>query len=95
MFIYKKLEVSLLKIFGCPVFVHIPKEKRTKLDPSGKKGIFVEYCNVSKTFRIYVPGYQHMETSRDVTFDEDSTLKKSRKCQPKETYEEVVAPRAA
>ena len=35
----KKPEVSHLKIFGCPVYVHIPKEKRTKLDPFGKKGI--------------------------------------------------------
>ena len=36
-----------------------------------------------------------MEISRDVTFDEDETLKKSIKCQPEETYEEVVSPRAA
>ena len=35
-----------------------------------------------------------MEISRDVTFDEDTTLKKSRKCQLEETYEEVAAPRA-
>jgi hypothetical protein len=41
MFTGKKPEVSHLKLFGCLVFVHIPKEKRTKLDPSGKKGIFV------------------------------------------------------
>jgi hypothetical protein len=41
MFIRKKPEVSHLKIFGYPVFIHIPKEKRNKLDPSGKKGIFV------------------------------------------------------
>jgi hypothetical protein len=34
MFIEKKPEVSHLKIFGCHVFVHILKEKRTKLDPS-------------------------------------------------------------
>jgi transposase InsO family protein len=52
MFSGKKPEVSHLKIFGCPMFVHIPKEKRTKLDPSGKKGIFVGYCEVSKAFRI-------------------------------------------
>ena len=32
MFFGKKPEVSHLKIFGCPVFVHISKEKRTKLD---------------------------------------------------------------
>ena len=37
----KKLKVNHLKIFGCPVYIHISKEKRTKLDPSGKKSIFV------------------------------------------------------
>ena len=95
MFTGKKLEVSHLKIFGCPVFVHIQKEKRSKLDPSRKKGIFVGYCEVSKEFRIYIPSYHHMEISRDLTFGEDATLKKSRKCQPKEIYEEVVSPRAA
>ena len=44
----KKPEVIHLKIFGCPVYIHIPKEKRTKLDPSGKKGIFVGYYKSSK-----------------------------------------------
>ena len=39
----KKPEVSHLRIFGCPLYTHIPKEKRTKLDPLGKKGIFVGY----------------------------------------------------
>ena len=34
------------------------------------------------------------EYVKDVTFDEDTTLKKSRKCQPEETYKEVVVPRA-
>jgi hypothetical protein len=41
MFSGKKPEVSHVKMFGCPVFVHIAKEKRTKMDPLGKKGIFV------------------------------------------------------
>jgi hypothetical protein len=67
MFTRKKPEVSHLKIFGCPVFIHIPKEKRNKLDPSGKKGIFVGYCEVSKAFRIYIPGQHHIEISRNVT----------------------------
>jgi hypothetical protein len=88
MFSGKKPEVSHLKIFGCPVFVHIPKEKRTKLDPSGKKGIFVGYCEVSKAFKIYIPVYHYIEINKDVTFDEDETLKKSRRCQFEEVYEE-------
>jgi hypothetical protein len=79
MFTGKNPEVSYLKIFGCPVFVHIPKERRIKLDPSGKKGIFVGYCEVSKAFKIYIPCYHRIEISRDVTFDEYATLKRSRK----------------
>ena len=63
MFMGKKPEVSHLNIFGCPVYIHIPKEKRTKLDPSRKKGIFVGYCEVSKAFIIYIPGFHQMEIS--------------------------------
>jgi hypothetical protein len=66
------------------VFIHIPKEKRNKLDPLGKKGIFVGYCEVSKAFRIYIPSQHHIEISRDVTFDEDEALKKSKLCQLEE-----------
>ena len=44
----KKPEVSHLRIFGCPVYIYIPKEKRTKLDPSGKKGIFVGYSEARR-----------------------------------------------
>ena len=34
----KKLEVSNLKIFGCLVYIHIPKEKRTKIGSFRKEG---------------------------------------------------------
>lgn len=32
-FIGEKPNVEHLRIFGCPVYVHVPKEKRTKLEP--------------------------------------------------------------
>jgi hypothetical protein len=96
MFFGKKPEVSYLKIFRCPVFVHIPKEKRTKLDHLGKKRIFFGYCEVSKASKVYIPGYHHIEINNDVTFDEYATLKKSRRCQLEKVYEEdPVAPRVA
>ena len=79
-----------LRLFGCPVYVHIPKEKRTKLDPSGKKGIFVGYCEVSKAFRIYISGFHHIDISRDITFDEEASLKKYRRCKLEEVHEEDV-----
>ena len=82
-----------LKIFGCPIYVHILKEKRTKLDPFGKKGISDGYCEVMKGFRIYISGFHHINISRDVTFDEDTTLKKSRRCHLEEVHEDDVPPR--
>ena len=77
-----------INIFGCPVYVHIPKEKRTKLDPSGNKGIFLGYYEVSRSSRIYISGFHHIDISRDVTFDEETTLNKYRKCQHEEVHEE-------
>jgi hypothetical protein len=88
MFTRKKPKVIHLKIFGCPVFIHILKEKRNKMEPSEKKGIFVGYCEGSKAFIIYIPSHHHIEISRDMTFDEEEALKKSRRCQLEELYEE-------
>ena len=54
------------------------------------------YYEASKAFKIYILGHHHIEINRDVTFDEDETLKKSIRCQLEEVYkEEPVAPRVA
>ena len=95
MYTRKKPEVIHLKIFGCLVYVHIPKEKRTKLDPSKNKRIFIGYCEVSKSFKIYILGFHHIEISRDVTFNEENAFKKSRRCHLEEVHEEDVPPRKA
>lgn len=64
------------------MYFHVPKDKRNKLEATVKKVIFVEYCDNSKTFRIYVPGQRNVEFSRDVTFDEDVALGKERDIPP-------------
>jgi hypothetical protein len=70
--------VDHLRIFGSPVYIHIPKEKRTKLEPSGKKGTFVGYSETSKAYRIYIPGQKFIEVSRDVTFREEAVFRRAR-----------------
>ena len=80
MYTRKKLEVIHIKIFGCLEYLHILKEKRTMLDPSRKMEIFVGYYEVSKAFRIYILGFHNIDISRDVTFDEETTLNKSIRC---------------
>ena len=88
MFTGEKIEVNHLRIFGCPVCIHIPKEKRTKLDPLGKKGIFVGYNDASKAYRVYIPSFKKIKTIRDVSFDEDTTFSRSRKIHSDEVHEE-------
>ena len=93
MFTGEKTEVSHLNIFDCPVYIDIPKEKISNLDPLGKKGMFVGYSEKSKYYRIYIPGYRQIELSRYATFDEDTSFKKSKKY--KEDEEEHETPRVA
>ena len=67
-----KPDVEHLRIFGCSVMVHIPGEKRRKLDKKSFKGIFVGYPENSKGYKIYDPEKRSMLRSRDVMFYENS-----------------------
>lgn len=72
----KKPSMDHLHIFGCPIYIHILKDKRKKLDPLVMKGTFVGYNN-SKAYKIYTKGHR-IEVSRDVIFDENIAFKKSK-----------------
>ena len=52
------------------MYIHIPKEKRTKIDPLWRKVIFIGYNDTSKAYQIYFLGFRNIDISRDVTFDE-------------------------
>jgi len=70
----RKPNIEHLKVFGCLVYVHIPKEARpsySKLKPRAWQGIFVGYTNSTNQYRIYNPIDQKIYISRDVTFDEN------------------------
>jgi hypothetical protein len=87
----KKPNVENLRIYGCPVYSHIPKDKRNKLEPSGKKGIFVGYSESSKDYRIYILEKHKIEVSIDVTFNENMAFKKSiEEIIEEEEYEEPI-----
>ena len=53
-----KPEVSHPKIFGCPIYLHVPKEKRSKLDPLGKKeyrlDIVISRKHTESMFQVFV-----------------------------------------
>ena len=79
-----------MRIFGCPVYIHVPWEKRTKLDPAGKQGIFVGYSESAKAYRIYIPDQRKMELSRDVTFEEDVAYRRSRRTDNDSDYSQEL-----
>ena len=51
-----KSKVGHLRIFSCPIYIHVPKDKKRKLEPSKKKGTFVGYSESSKAYKIYILG---------------------------------------
>ena len=48
----KKPSLSHLRMFGCDAYVHVPKEKRAKLDSKSKRCIFIEYKDILKGYNI-------------------------------------------
>ena len=42
-----------------------------KLDPSGKKSVFVGYSEILKAYGMYFPIFKNIDISRDIIFDED------------------------
>jgi hypothetical protein len=87
-----KPEIGHFKIFGCPVYLHVPKEKRSKLEPSGRKGTFVGYSESSEAYRIYIPGQRQIEVSKDVTFEEEVAFQKSKEAQMEIDSETMPSP---
>ncbi|KAE8721370.1 hypothetical protein F3Y22_tig00016115pilonHSYRG00011 [Hibiscus syriacus] len=63
-----------LRIFGCPAYVHVPADERSKLDAKSKEYIFLGYKKCVKGFKFWDPVAKKVVISRDVVFDEQSML---------------------
>lgn len=64
----KKPDITKFQIFGDEVFCHIPKQKRRKLDPKAKKGIFVGYDENVKGYKILEQPGNQIRMYHDVVF---------------------------
>jgi len=56
------------QVFGCSVFVHIPKANKTKFDPCAKKCVFVGYVTHQKGYRCYNPITHRVYVTMDCDF---------------------------
>ena len=68
-----KQNLSHVRIFGSIAYVHIPDEKRRKLDPKSEKCILVGYSLEQKGYKCFNPSTRKFRVSRDVVFDESTS----------------------
>lgn len=67
----KKPVVKHFRVFGCVAHVHIPDQKRSKLDDKSKQCVLLGVSDESKAWRLYDPATKKIEVSKDVVFEEE------------------------
>jgi len=68
----KKPLLKNLKVFGCHAYVHVPSEKRSKLDARSTLCRFLGYSDHEKAYRFEELSSSRILVSRDAQFMEDT-----------------------
>ncbi|CAI7820332.1 unnamed protein product [Closterium sp. NIES-54] len=75
--------VNMLRAYGCMVVFHVPKEKRGKLEASGRWGVHLGLAKDHKGWLIWDLTSQQLTVSRDVNFLESLYYKEWKQQQQK------------
>lgn len=59
---------SMLHVFGCVCFPHLPPHERNKLSSQAAMCVFVGYSTIHKGYLCYDPGSRKVRISRNVVF---------------------------
>lgn len=86
----KKPNSAHLRVWGCPVYVLIPKEKRTKQEPRTWEGIFVGYKeDTDKVYKVWSLTEKKVYEVRFLVFDETKTGVRKQQVDSLEAAEEL------
>ncbi|KAG7553691.1 GAG-pre-integrase domain [Arabidopsis suecica] len=66
-----KPKVDYFRIFGCLAHVHVPEQRRKKLDDKSTVCVLIGVSSESKGYRLFNPATGKVMTSRDVVFEEE------------------------
>jgi len=72
-----KPDLLRLYRFGCVAYVLDDTPTRRKLDPKGKRALFVGYSETQEGWQIYHPEKRQIQVSAYVKFDDDADLRDS------------------
>ena len=73
----KKPDISHLNIFGSPVYIHVTKDARKKLEPTAEVVTFVGYTETPHNYRVYFPDSRKTVVRWDIKFHEEKAMKLS------------------
>jgi len=90
----KRPVFSHLRIFGYPVYTHVTKDARKKLEPTAEVGIFVGYTDRPHNYRVYFPDSCKTVVRQDIKFKEEKAMKCSLEREPHlHADEELLVPK--
>ena len=78
----KKPDISHLRIFGSPVYIHVTKDARKKLELTVEVGIFLGYTERPHNYRVYLSDNRKTVVRRDIKFHEEKAMKCSLEREP-------------
>jgi hypothetical protein len=84
------LHFHISESFGCDAFVHVPKEKRNKLDNKEVKCIFIGYKDGMKGYKLWDPVLRKTIYSQDVVFREVRGTSRIEEAQMEKEPEKLV-----
>ncbi|KAF3670456.1 putative acetylajmalan esterase-like [Capsicum annuum] len=70
----KNVFSDYLRVFGCKSFVHVPNDKRSKLEVKTRQCIFIGYGQDEFGYHFYDPVEKKLVRSHDVVFFEDQSI---------------------
>ena len=90
----KRPDISHLRIFGSPVYIHVMKDARKMLEPTAEVGIFLGYNDTPHNYRVYFLDSRKTVVRWDIKFQEEKAMKCSLEREPHlHAKEELLVPK--
>lgn len=90
----KRPDISHLRICGSPVYMHVTKDARKKLELTVEVGIFVGYTDTPHNYRVLLRDSRKTIVRRDIKFQEEKAMKCSLEREPHlRVDEELLVPK--
>jgi len=78
----KRPDISHLRIFGSPIYMHVTNDAKKKLEPTAEVGIFVGYTDMPHNYPVYFLDSRKTVVRWDIKFQEEKAMKCSLEREP-------------